>query len=176
MDLFSLQYPIGKYQPVSFSAEEKEIRLQKILYLPQYVEAALLNLDEAQLEVPYRPNGWNSKQVVHHLVDSHCMAYTRTKLTLTQHNPTILPYEESEWVKAADIEFVPTNMNITLLHVLHVKWWHIWKNLSAEQWERTYYHPEYQQTFTLWHVFGLYAWHGQHHVEQINALRTRMNW
>jgi len=30
--------------------------------------------------------------------------------------------------------------------------------------------------FTLWHLLGMYAWHGRHHLTHITNLRERMKW
>ena len=38
------------------------------------LEKAILNLDEAQLNTPYREGGWTIKQLVHHVADSHMNA------------------------------------------------------------------------------------------------------
>src|SRR5689334_10821080 len=94
-----LRYPIGKYQPQLFSADQLKQWLIDIKFLPQHLENAVLNLDEQQLDTPYRPEGWTVRQVVHHVADSHMNAYIRFKLGLTEDNPTIKPYDEAAWAK-----------------------------------------------------------------------------
>ena len=50
------RFPIGKYEPKPFSAEQKEKWLTDILFLPRQLEMAILNLDEQQYDqVPYTP-------------------------------------------------------------------------------------------------------------------------
>ncbi len=29
---------------------------------------------------------------------------------------------------------------------------------------------------SLWHLLGMYAWHGKHHVAHITSLRDRKGW
>src|SRR5690606_29657696 len=65
------RYPIGKYLPEPFSEGKKEDWLSDIRHLPQLLENALLNLDEQQLQTPYRQGGWTIQQLVHHVADSH---------------------------------------------------------------------------------------------------------
>jgi hypothetical protein len=89
------RFPIGKYEPKPFSAEQKEKWLTDILFLPRQLEMAILNLDEQQLETPYREEGWTVRQVIHHVADSHMNAFIRCKLALTETNPIIKPYEEA---------------------------------------------------------------------------------
>jgi len=60
------RYPIGEYEPKPFAEVLKNEWLIDIRFLPQSLEAALLNLDEAQLQTPYRDGGWTVNQLVHH--------------------------------------------------------------------------------------------------------------
>src|SRR5215213_7643886 len=114
-----LRYPIGDYTPQPFSASLKEDWLADINFLPNRLEAALHNLDEAQLQTPYREGGWTVHQLVHHIADSHINAYCRFKLGFTEHNPTIRTYEEKLWAETADVKTLPVNISITLLFALH---------------------------------------------------------
>jgi len=171
-----LKYPIGKYIPQPFSQQQLEEWLLDIETLPKALEYAVINLDAVQLEEPYRPEGWNSRQVVHHVADSHMNAVIRFKLGLTEDNVTIKPYDEAEWAKMADVEIVPINISLTLLHALHTRWLALLKSISTEQWQRTLYHPEYKKEMTLWYLLGNYAWHGKHHTAHINKLRERKGW
>src|SRR5947208_10749217 len=91
------RYPIGKYSTQPFTEELKNEWLRDIKFLPNDLEMAIQNLDEAQLDTPYREGGWTVKQLIHHIADSHINAYIRFKLALTEDNPTIKPYEENDW-------------------------------------------------------------------------------
>lgn len=172
----SLSYPIGKYEPQLYSEELKETWLADIRFLPQALEAAIINLDEAQLQTPYRDGGWTVNQLVHHVADSHMNAFCRMKLGFTETEPTIKPYDQDAWAQTADVARVPINVSITLLHSLHWRWFALLQSFSRQDFERTIIHPEYQQTSTLWYLLGNYAWHGRHHVAHITALRERNNW
>lgn len=170
------RYPIGHYVPEAFSNTQKEKWLLDLQFLPDDLETAVQNLDEAQLNTAYREGGWTVKQLVHHVADSHINAYTRFKLGLTENNPTIKPYEEKEWAKLDDVELLPINVSLTLLHALHLRWVAAIRKLSEEQWERTVFHPEQKKQISLWELLGMYAWHGKHHVAHILALRERKGW
>ncbi len=166
----NLQYPIGKYEPQPYSEKQKKEWLQDIQFLPSLLEMAIENMDAIHLETPYRPDGWNSKQVVHHLADSHINAYTRFKLGITENNPTIKPYDEVKWALTKDVEDVPINISITLLYALHTRWYHFLLSLQPEDWNRTVMHPEHNKTMTLWYLLGMYAWHGKHHTAHIQLV------
>src|ERR1017187_9265998 len=105
-----LQYPIGRHQKEWIGVLEA---------LPSWLDACIENLDEPQLQVPYREGGWNIQQVIHHLADSHMNAYIRLKLALTEENPTVKPYDENSWAKLVDTQIVPVNVSVTMLHALH---------------------------------------------------------
>lgn len=170
------RYPIGQFEPMPFSAAQKDKWLSDIQFLPEEIERALLNLDEAQLHTPYRVDGWTVHQVVHHLADSHMNAYCRFKLGLTENHPTIKPYDENAWNTLNDVSVLPVNISVTLLHALHTRWHFAIKNLSPIEWERTIYHPGSQKEMSLWYLLGMYAWHGKHHTAHITSLREKNNW
>lgn len=159
-----------------FSQQQLQDWLIDIQYLPQHLENAVLNLDERQLDTPYRAEGWTVRQVVHHVADSHTNACIRFKLGLTEDNPTIKPYDENAWAKLNDTAVVPINISLTLLHALHTRWMAVLQSIKEEEWERTVVHPEHGRQMTLWYLLGLYAWHGRHHTAHITSLRERMGW
>jgi len=170
------RFPIGKYEQQPFSTKQKDEWIRDIKFLPQALENAVLNLDEGQLNTPYRDGGWSSKQVVHHVADSHMNAYIRFKLGLTEDNPTIKPYEQEPWSELADTRNLPINISLTLLHALHIRWVEILNNMKDEDFNRTVVHPEYQKTMTLWYLLGMYAWHSRHHTAHITSLREKKGW
>ena len=170
-----IRYPIGTYEPQPFSADQKRDWLIDIAQLPNMVEAAIENLDAAQLHTPYRDGGWTLHQVVHHVCDSHINALCRMKLTLSENNPTVKAYEENDWVQMADAQ-LPVNNALTLLHALHQRMYVLLQSVTPEQWQRTYVHSATQQQHTLWHLLGMYAWHGRHHVAHITSLREQRGW
>ena len=171
------RYPIGKYEPQPFSKELKEQRLADIKFLPNAIESAIANLDEHQLQTPYREGGWTVHQLVHHVADSHINAYCRFKLGYTENNPAIRPYEEKLWAETADVKNLPVNISITILFAVHQRLSEFLKSLTDEDWmQKTVFHPEQKKEMTLWYLLGLYSWHSRHHVAHINALREKNNW
>jgi len=174
-ELDSLRFPIGKFEPKPYSDAERETRLLHLSLLPRRVESALQNLDAAQLATPYREGGWTVHQLVHHVADSHMHAYARVKLALTEVDPEVKTYHQGGWVGLPDVEQLPVNNALTLLHTLHERLHVLGSSLQAADWERGYVVPQVGRR-TLWDHFGLYAWHGEHHVAHIEGLRRRMGW
>lgn len=171
-----IRYPIGKYIVQPFSNMQKDAWLLDIKFLPSELELAIQNLDETQLQTPYRKDGWTVHELVHHIADSHLNAYIRFRLGLTEDNPSIKPYDQDAWVKLNDVKTLPINVSLTLLHALHQRLYATLKNLSDEEWQRTVFHPEQKKKISLWELLGMYAWHGKHHLKHITNLRERMGW
>ena len=171
------RYPIGKYEPQAFSNELKAQWLADIKFLPNAIESAISNLDEHQLQTPYREGGWTVHQVVHHVADSHVNAYCRFKLGYTEGKATIRPYEEKLWAETVDVKNLPVNISITLLFAVHQRLSEFLKSLTEEDWlQKSVFHPEHNKEMTLWYLLGMYSWHSRHHVAHINSLREKMNW
>ena len=172
-----LRYPVGRltFDP-DITGGKRTAWIRQIAEAPAALRAAVDGLTEAQLDRPYRPEGWTVRQVVHHLPDSHLNAYIRFKLALTEDNPTIKPYEEARWAELPDGPGTPVGVSLMLLESLHRRWMVLLKRLTTEQWERTFVHPEKDRPQRLDHVVAMYAWHGKHHIAHITALRDRMAW
>jgi uncharacterized damage-inducible protein DinB len=171
------RYPIGQYEPKPFSIPQKVEWLADIKFLPLQIENAILNLDEAQLHTPYREGGWTVHQLVHHVADSHMNAYCRFKLGLTEDNPTIKPYDENKWTQLHDVEKLPVNISLTILHAVHTRLYETLKYVKDDEWNnRTIFHPEHKKTLRLWYLLGMYAWHGRHHTAHITSLREKLKW
>ena len=169
------RYPIGKYEPKPYSQQQREQWLNDLKFLPTDLEMAVTNLDEFQLDTPYREGGWTVKQLVHHVADSHANAYIRFKLGLTEDNPPVKPYNEKEWALLNDVQTVPINVSLTWLHAMHQRWVASIRDLTDEQWQRTVLHPQHNE-ISLWFLLGMYAWHGKHHMAHITSLREQNNW
>ncbi len=180
-DSEDLSLPIGKESEATYfnSLFDEKIKtelLHDIKMHPAQLEYAIQDLDEQQLETPYRPGGWTVKELVHHVADSHINAYVRFKLGLTELNPAIKPYDQDAWSKLPDTKNLPVNISLTLLHSLHARWYQLMYDMTDEQWQRTVYHPERQQTLSLWNLLKSYSWHSRHHTAHITSLRERMKW
>lgn len=177
VSLEQLRYPEGKFS-FNANADTKEIEhwISQIKKLPSDVRNAVKGLSEEQLNTTYREGGWTVKQVVHHLADSHINAYVRIKLALTENHPTIKPYEEAKWAELVDAKNLPVEISLSLLDSLHARWVHVLKQLSANEYEKTVFHPESKRDMSVKFLISLYAWHSKHHTAHITSLRERKRW
>jgi len=171
-----LRYPIGKFTYNGpLTEEQKQKFLDDIEHTPANLRVAVKGLSEKQLDTPYRPDGWTVRQVAHHVPDSHLNAYVRTKLALTEEEPTIKSYAEDRWAQLADTQATPVEVSLALLESLHDRWMRLLRSLPPEDWKRTFRHPELG-LMSLEKNLALYAWHGRHHVAHVTSLRKREGW
>jgi uncharacterized damage-inducible protein DinB len=171
-----LQYPIGKFQwEGAITNEQREQLIAQIEQAPVQLRQAVAGLSQEQVNTPYRPNGWTVRQVVHHLPDSHMNTYIRFRLALTEDEPTIKPYDQERWAVLEDARTAPLELSLSLLESLHRRWVILMRSLRAQDFARTFRHPE-MGVVSLDKYLALVAWHGRHHIAHITSLRERMGW
>lgn len=176
-ELFNLKYPIGKYAaPKEISSDLIDACIADIAAFPGKLEKEVSHLSESQLDTAYRPDGWTVRQVVHHCADSHMNSVIRFKLALTEDKPVIKPYFEDRWADLPDTRAMSILPALQLLHGLHSKWVFLLRSLTPEQLQRTFVNPEHHKEYSLEAAIALYAWHCNHHLAHITALKARQGW
>ncbi|CAN5910612.1 bacillithiol transferase BstA [soil metagenome] len=171
-----LRYPIGKVpRKPQLTAEERTSAIDALADAPRALRAAVANLSDAQLDTPYRPDGWTVRQVVHHVADSHMNAYCRFRLALTEDNPAIRPYDEALWAELGDARTMPVDVSLDLLDRMHARLVTLLRSLHDADFQRTLNHSQ-NGSMTVDALLATYSWHGRHHVAHVSALRNRMQW
>jgi len=174
--MIDYRYPIGPFRPPDqTSAQDLQSAIDDIAALPSALRAVTADLDESQLNTPYRPGGWTVRQVVHHVADSHMNSYIRFRLALTEHEPTIKPYDEKAWAELVDARHEEIRVSLELLDSMHRRWALLLRSLTNADWAKTFRHPE-RGLMRLDTNAMLYAWHGKHHLAHVTSLRQRNNW
>ena len=174
-ELDDLRYPIGRFAPPASSLPGiRAAQIHTLQMLPGRLRAAVAGLNDAQLDTPYREDGWTVRQVVHHVADSHAMAYTRCKLALTEDWPTINPFNEAAWAELVDSR-LPVEVSLSLIEALHTRWTALLEPLSDDDFRKGYNHPERGKE-TLVKALAIYDWHSRHHTAHITSLRARQGW
>lgn len=172
LDLEKLKYPIGKFNaPNEYSSEYISDKIREIAALPEKLRNETFDLNEEQLDTPYRPDGWTVRQVIHHCAESHMNCYIRLKWALTENNPIIKPYDEKLWSEMPDSLSMPIAPTLSLLEGLHFRLSYIMKNLSENDLEKSFIHPENNSEYRIKQIIGMYAWHGNHHLARGLALK-----
>ena len=170
-----VRYPIGSFQyDGEMDMEVVNKWVKEIEELPRMLQDAVKDLDDEQLDTPYRLDGWTIRQVIHHLADSHMNAYIRLKLALTEESPVVKTYDETKWAEMADYQF-PVEGSLLLLKGLHKRWAELLRTLSQSEMEKTFTHPELGVVL-IYKNIGMYAWHGKHHLAHITSLLEQKGW
>ena len=171
-----LRYPIGKFErPAVATADDRYAWLAILAAAPARFREAVHGLTDAQLDTPYRPDGWTVRQVIHHVADSHMNSYIRFRLALTEDVPVIKPYDEAAWAGLNDARTLPVEVSLQLVDSLHTRWVALLRSLESSDFTRSFLHPELGE-MTLNQNLALYAWHSRHHEAHVVGLRRRMNW
>lgn len=175
-DLDVLRYPLGNFDfGQTYTLAESKAHIAAIDQFPVKLTELVGKWGDDRLDTPYRPEGWTVRQLVHHVADSHMNGYVRTKLALTEQNPTIKPYEEGEWANLPDsrLDVAPS---LVILRNLHQRWVAVLDALTETDLQRTFFHPGSQKMFSLSEQVAHYAWHGEHHYQHIVRLAERNGW
>ena len=167
--------PAGSLPPAeAYNESLKSYLIALVRQAPARLREAVAGLSDSQLDTLYK--NWTIRQIVHHIADSHVHSYVRFKWALTEDNPTIKAYEEADWVLLDDSKQGDVEPSLALLDGLHAKWVQLLNSMTAEQFARTFVHPQTGETVSLWTALNYYPWHGRHHTGQIQWLRDRHGW
>ena len=174
--LEELKYPAGKFiVPDNYTSEIRETNIELLKSLPAQLEEVSKGMTELQLDLPYREAGWCSRQIIHHLADSHMNSFIRFKLAMTEDNPQIKAYEQDLWAQGSDAK-LPIQYSLDILSGVHARLVNVMENMTAEDYNRTLFHPEHNKDLSLDFMAALYGWHSKHHLTQIVELKKRMGW
>ncbi len=152
--------PAGPFYSVAAYDEHVKIRLiETVRAAPTLLRQTVAGLTDTQLDTPYK--NWSIRQITHHLADSHLHSIIRFKWAMTEDHPTIKAYEEADWVQLADAVGGDLEPSMLLLEGIHAKWVQVLQSMTAQQYSRTFHHPQSDKSVSLWLALNNYAWHGQ---------------
>lgn len=140
--------------------------IERLRSFPDELEALVRPLSDAMLDFGI-PGEWTTRQIVHHLADSHMSAVFRFKKPLTERNPAPIPvYDQEAWATLADYS-LPLEPSFQILRGLHARFVALLESLTDKQWQMTGVHPEWGDV-TVAEVAARYAEHCDTHIAQIN--------
>ena len=136
-ELKSLKYPVGGFRyPSDVNEEDIEEWKDIIAGFPELLEDTVSALTDEQLSYKYRPEGWNIRQVIHHLADSHMNSFIRFKLMLTEDDPIIKPYFEGQWAQMKDGGEADIAHSLDILRGVHARWTVLLDTLDSSDYQR----------------------------------------
>lgn len=168
MNIEKLKYPIGKPKIQKKNGDLDIKKWIKIIKnFPLHITKEIEYFSQNDLQCKYRPNGWTIQQIVCHCLDSHINSFIRFKLALTEDNPIIKPYAENKWAELPDTLDFNINEVLILLTGIHKRWVFLLEQLDEIQLNRTFIHPDGNETISLKENLAIYAWHCEHHLQHI---------
>src|SRR5690349_19650771 len=103
-------YPVGKFEyGKTYTTAANQHHIHELEIFPKQLKEIVSQLSEEHLKKSYRTGGWNARQIVHHIADSHMNAYIRVKLSLTENAPIIKPYKQDLWANLEDSIKLPVD-------------------------------------------------------------------
>lgn len=144
--------------------------IERLRSFPDELESLVTPLSDADLD-RHAPGEWSTRQIVHHLADSHMSANFRFRKPLSEPNPAPLPvYDQEAWAEMADSR-LPIAPSLLILRGLHARYVALLESLTEAQWMQTGSHPDWG-IVTVENVAYRYAAHCDVHLAQIQrALR-----
>ncbi|MDQ6420581.1 putative metal-dependent hydrolase [Paenibacillus sp. LHD-117] len=171
-----IRFPIGSFQPISVSShEERATWIHECSQIVNSLRSKIGGLRPEQFNVPYRPDGWTIKQIIHHMADNDMNAYLRFKRALTEAEPLASSYREDLFAELVDYTHTPVELSILLLEALHQRFVILLTRLRPTDFERKLTTP-LLGSITLDIALQRFVWHNKHHISQIESFVKRMEW
>lgn len=171
-----LRYPMGQFEPnLNPSIEERRNVIYQIPEISTTLRRLVKDITPYQLQIPYRPEGWNIQQIIHHLSDNDMNAYLRFKRALTEEEPLSDTYREDLWAELSDYKNVPNDLSISLLEILHNRFLILLNGMNPDDFSRTL-RTQALGKITLDTALQRFVWHNQHHISQIRSVINSNGW
>lgn len=172
----SLRYPIGSFEDLTDATpEQRRTYIERIPEIATQLKEMLAELLPEQLNVPYRPEGWTIRQIVHHMADNDMNAYIRLKRALTELDPVASSYREDLWAELGDYEHVPIEVSLDLMESLHRRLYSLLQHLEEHQYKRKFT-TQALGLITVDVAIQRFVWHSSHHTAQIRTFLQRKGW
>lgn len=147
----------------------KELRQTKIATLKYF------DLSERDLQKTYGKGKWSVRELLHHIADAETVLYDRVRrIIASEHPPVIWAFNQDAWNAGLVYKTFPLKINKTIFIATRTAV----EYLVTEHYEKIggkeFIHSE-TGLRTLKEEFDKFAWHNQHHLNQIElALKRRI--
>jgi hypothetical protein len=143
-------------------AKDYEVATQKFL-------DAVANYPKGDLDKP-KKDGWNARQVIHHLADSESQSCARLRRLIAEPGTTIQGYDENKWANSPTIGYkvLPIEASLALFKASRESSLQLIKRLTPELLKNSGTHTESGE-YTVQKWLDTYTRHPQEHAEQLLA-------
>jgi hypothetical protein len=143
-------------------AKDYEVATQK------FIDAAS-SFPTGDLDKP-KNDGWNARQVIHHLADSESQSCARLRRLIAEPGTTIQGYDENKWANSTTLGYkeLPIEASLALFKASRESSLQLIKRLTPELLKNAGVHTESGE-YTVQKWLDTYTRHPQEHAEQLLA-------
>lgn len=130
---------------------------------------AVATLSEEQLDQP-KAEGWNARQVIHHVADSEAQSYARLRRLIAEPGTTIQGYDEAAWGENPTLGYLelPIETSIAVFSAVRGSSLSLLKRLNESQLRNSGVHSESgEYSIRTW--LDTYIKHPLEHATQIKS-------
>jgi hypothetical protein len=127
------------------------------------------SLPKSALDQP-KKDGWNARQVIHHLADSESQSCARLRRLIAEPGTTIQGYDENKWANSPTLGYkeMPIEASLALFKAARESALLLIKRLTPEQLKIVGTHTESGE-YSVQKWIDTYTRHPQEHAEQLLA-------
>ena len=138
---------------------------------PKQVAAAVSGLAEKVLRYKPALDKWCIHEILGHLADVEIVYAFRLRQMLADKRPTIVPMDQDGWARSLGHLETPPAELVALYGLNRHSNMRLLQRLKPGDLEKSAYHPETKQDFTVAQLIERMATHGASHLEQIERLK-----
>jgi uncharacterized damage-inducible protein DinB len=138
---------------------------------PKQVAAAVSGLPEKVMRYKPAEDKWCIQEILGHLADIEIVYAFRLRQMLADKKPVIAPMDQNDWARNLGYLETPAAELIALYGLNRHANLRLLQRLKAGDLDKSAYHPETKQDFTLAQLIERMATHGARHLEQIEKLK-----
>ena len=130
---------------------------------------AVASFPQSNLDQP-KKDGWNARQVIHHLADSESQSCARLRRLIAEPGTTIQGYDENKWANSQTLGYkeLPIEASLALFKASRESSLLLIKRLTPEQLNNFGTHTESGE-YSVKNWIETYTRHPQEHAEQLLA-------
>jgi uncharacterized damage-inducible protein DinB len=141
--------------------------LDALAETPSQIRTLVERWSEADFERSYAPGKWSIRKVLVHLAQTELALTTRARFALSEQAYRAQAFSQDDWMKIDNEADARTALDAyTSLRRFNLA---LWRNLTPEQLDRTFQHPEYGELTVGW-IMAQMAGHDIHHLKQLQMV------
>lgn len=119
----------------------------------------------------FRPasDRWTIHEIIVHITDSEANSYVRARRFIAEPTETLMAYDEMAWAEKLNYAEQSADDALELFRWLRHNTYNLVKDLPAETWTHTAYHPE-NGTMTMDDWLNTYERHVPDHLQQMTEV------